>query len=140
MNIVIFMGRLTGDPEIRHTQEGKAVAGFSLAVDRRYKKEGNPAADFFRCSAFGNLAEFCEKYLKKGTKILLKGRIENNNYTDRQGVKRYDFRVTAEEIEFCEKKADTDPRQGAPKEEPQPEPKTDADGFMNDYDEELPFN
>ena len=135
MNTVIFMGRLTKDPDVRTTQSGTQVASFSLAVDRRFKTDGGPSADFFNCAAFGKLAEFVEKYLKKGTKILLKGRIENNNYTDRQGVKRYDFRVTAESIEFCEKRGEEEP-----KPEPKPEPQTDEDGFMSGYDEELPFN
>lgn len=135
MNLVIFMGRLTADPEIRHSQEGKAIATFSLAVDRRFKRDGDPEADFFRVTAFGKIGEFVEKYLKKGTKILLRGQMQNNNYTDRQGVKRYDFRVIADSIEFCEKR-----EEGKPKPEPKPEPQTDEDGFMSGYDEELPFN
>ena len=80
MNKAIMMGRLTRDPEIRYTNGGKTIAKFSLAVDRRFKQEGQPEADFFNCVTFGKQAEFVEKYLHKGTKILIAGQVQNNNY------------------------------------------------------------
>lgn len=135
MNTVIFMGRLTADPDIRSTRDGKPVGAFSIAVDRRFRRDGDPEADFFRCTAFGKLAEFVEKYLKKGTKIVLRGTIQNNNYTDRQGVKRYDTQVIADSIEFAESKKSEEPARK--------EPEPDKDGFVyceNGLDEELPFN
>lgn len=75
MNIVILMGRLTADPEMRYTQSGSPVANFTLAVQRNYKKDGNPAADYISCSVYmKSMAEFCEKYLRRGTKIIAKGK------------------------------------------------------------------
>lgn len=164
MNTVILMGRLTKDPEIRYSQgeNQTAIAGFSVAVDRRFKREGGPEADFFDCSAFGRSAEFVEKYLKKGTKIVLQGRIENNNYTNREGQKVYGVRIVAENIEFAESKAASErnaansgsssssapassskgsKKASAPAPAPAPAPSID-DGFMNipdGIDEELPF-
>lgn len=134
MNKLILMGRLTRDPEIRWTaeQESKAIGRFSLAVDRRNKREGQPDADFFNCTVFGKQAEFAEKYLKKGTKILIIGELRNDNYTDKDGKQQYSVQVIVNEVEFAEsKKSD----QGAA-------PSTDNNGFMNIPDgivEELPF-
>ena len=87
MNKVILMGRLTRDPEVRYSQgaTATAVARFSVAVDRRFKREGEPDADFFNCTCFGKQAEFVEKYLHKGTKVVLTGRIQNDNYTNKEG-------------------------------------------------------
>ena len=104
MNKLILMGRLTKDPEIRYTQESKAIAKFSLAVDRRVKREGQPDADFFQITAFGKLGEFTEKYLKKGVKVLTESTIQNDNYTDESGTTHYGFSIIAESIEFCESK------------------------------------
>ena len=90
MNKVILMGRLTRDPEIRYGGQDNqmAIARFSLAVDRRFKRAGDSAdADFFNCTAFGKQAEFVERYLKQGTKILLSGRVQNDNYTNKEGQK-----------------------------------------------------
>ena len=100
------MGRLTKDPEIRVTEAGKSVARYSLAVDRRYK-EGEVTADFFNCVSFGKQAEFVEKYLKKGTKILLMGRVENDSYTNKEGQKVNTTKIIAEEVEFAESKRET---------------------------------
>lgn len=146
MNKTILMGRLTRDPEIRYSQtdSNMAIARFSLAVDRRYKKQGDETtADFFNCTAFGKQGEFVEKYLKKGTKIVVTGRIQNDNYTNKDGQKVYSVQIMVEEIEFAESKASAQsnegsdggaqPQMGAP----------DADGFMNIPDgigSELPFN
>ena len=106
MNKVILMGRLTRDPEVRYGQGASqtVVGRFSIAVDRRFKRDGDPDADFFDCTTFGKQAEFVEKYLKKGTKIVVSGRIENNNYTDKDGNMRYIVRIVCEEIEFAESK------------------------------------
>lgn len=120
MNQWIVMGRLTRDPEVRYTNgaEPMAIAEFGLAVDRR-TKDAN--ADFFKITAFGKLGEFAEKYLTKGTKILVLARVENNNYIRQDGSKAYGFRFIAESIDFAEAKnhgngqnsgdAGADPRQ-----------------------------
>lgn len=144
MNKVILMGRLTRDPEVRYggNDNQMAIAKFSLAVNRRFKRAGESAdADFLNCTAFGKQAEFVERYLTQGTKILLSGRIENNNYTNREGQKVYGVQIMVDEIEFAESKSsslhpDNDRDQA-------PLPKS-GDGFMNIPDgvddEDLPFN
>ena len=106
MNKVILMGRLVRDPDIRYSngENAMAVARFTLAVDRRFKREGEPDADFFNCTAFGKQAEFVERYLHKGTKIVLSGRIQNDNYTNKDGQMVYSVRVMVDEIEFAESK------------------------------------
>lgn len=106
MNVFVFMGRLTKDPAVRYTQDGKAIADFSLAVDRFGGKE----ADFFRVVTFGKQAEFAEKYLHKGTKIVTSGRVENDNYTNKDGQKVFGMRFIASQIEFAEgKKTEGEP-------------------------------
>lgn len=107
MNKVIMMGRLTKDPEVKQVND-TTIGRFSLAVDRRYKKEGEATADFFDCTAFGKLAEFVGKYLKKGTKIVLEGEVQNNNYTNKDGQKVYGTRIIASSIEFAESKGKTE--------------------------------
>ena len=106
MNKVIEIGRLTKDPEITTSTSGTTFARFSIAVDRRFKKEGEPDADFFNCTAFGKTAEFIEKWIKKGIKVAIIGRLQNNNYTNKEGQKVYDIRIMVEEIEFAESKKD----------------------------------
>jgi len=137
MNKVILMGRLTRDPEITSTAAGSTFARFSLAVDRRFKREGEPTADFFNCTTFGKNAEFIERYVKKGTKLVVSGRLENNNYTNKQGEKVYENRVIVEEVEFAESK-------NAASEAEKEEPKEAAqDTFLNVPEglvEELPFS
>lgn len=127
MNKVIFMGRLTADPE-RKTSGDTTLARFNLAVDRRGGKE----ADFFSCTAFGKTAEIVCNHLLKGSKILLEGRVQNNNYTDREGRKVYGTQIIADSIEFADSKKKDEPKE------------TPNDGFMqlpdNVDDEELPFN
>lgn len=129
------MGRCTKDPEIRYGgANNTAVAKFSLAVDRRIKKEGEQAADFISCAAFGKTAEFLEKYGKKGTKFVIEGRIQTGSYTNKDGNKVYTTDVVVENVEFAESKKS---------ENGNPEPQPDDDGFMNipdGIDEELPFN
>lgn len=129
------MGRLTKDPEVRYTQgsDPKCVARFTLAVDRRFKKD---EADFIQCAAWGKTGEFAEKYLKKGTKVALSGRIQTGSYTKQDGTKVYTTEVIAEQLEFTETKKDAPaakPAQSAPQQ---------SGGFMaipDDIREELPF-
>ena len=104
MNKVIMIGRLTRDPEVSSSASGTAFARFSIAVDRRFKREGEPDADFFNCTSFGKQAEFVERYLKKGTKVVVSGRIQNDNYTNKEGQNVYSVRIMVEEIEFAESK------------------------------------
>ena len=138
MNKVILMGRLTRDPDVRWTQgpEQSAVARYTLAVDRRFQKEGGATADFIGCVAFGRQAEFAEKYLRQGTKIAITGRIQTGSYTNREGRKIYTTDVVVEEQEFAESKNAERPReQGAT-------PQADMDGFMtipDGVDEDIPF-
>jgi single-strand DNA-binding protein len=134
MNKVALIGRLTRDPEIRHNQD-KLVGHFTLAVDRRYKKDGSEqTADFITCVAFGKTAEFLEKYVHKGTKLVVCGRIQTGSYTNKDGNKVYTTDVVAEECEFAESKATASQQQQKPQE--------DENGFMNvpeGTDDEFPF-
>jgi single-strand DNA-binding protein len=135
MNKVIMMGRLTRDPEVRYSSEGNAVSKFSLAVDRRYKREGQPDADFFNCVAFGKTAEFTEKYLKKGTKVVLDGELQNNNYTNKDGQKVYGMQIVVNSLEFAESKSSSNSDRESTQQ-------VDSNDFMNVPDvaeEELPF-
>lgn len=102
MNKVILIGRLTKDPEIR-TSGNYTIASFSLAVDRKYKREGEAEADFFNCTAFNKTAEFAEKYCKKGTKMVVEGRVQNDNY-EKDGVKHYGVKIMVDSLEFAESK------------------------------------
>ena len=103
MNRVILIGRLTKDPEIR-TSGNYTIASFSLAVDRKFKREGEAEADFFNCTAFNKTAEFVEKYCKKGTKMVVEGRIQNDNY-EKDGVKHYGVKIMVDSLEFAESKS-----------------------------------
>ena len=106
MNKVILMGRLTRDPEVRvSTGERQTTIGrFSIAVDRRFKREGQPEADFFNCTTFGKQAEFVERYLHKGTKVVVVGSVQNDNYTNKDGQQVYSVQIMVDEIEFAESK------------------------------------
>lgn len=105
MNKCIFMGRLTKDPEVRYGgQNNTCIASFSLAVDRRFKRDGQPDADFFDFTAFGKTGEFVEKYLHKGTKVVVDSEAQNNNYEDKNGNKQYRIRYMVNSIEFAESK------------------------------------
>jgi single-strand DNA-binding protein len=144
MNKVILMGRLTADPDVRYSQgdNSMAIARYTLAVDRRYKREGEPTADFIRCVAFSKSAEFAEKYLRKGTKICICGRIQTGSYTNRDGQKVYTTDIVVEEHDFAESK-NSGSGESARNTQPAPEPSTGNDGFMyipDGIDEELPFN
>ncbi len=144
MNKVILMGRLTRDPEMRYSggENSTAVARYTLAVDRRYKREGETGADFISCVAFGRSAEFAEKYFHQGLKVVITGRIQTGSYTNRDGNKVYTTDVVVEDQEFTESKAAAQRnREESSQEQPEPMP-VDADGFMNipdGIDEELPF-
>ena len=141
MHKVVLMGRLARDPEIRYSQGANsiAIARYTLAVDRRFKREGEPTADFINCLAFKGSAEFAEKYFKQGMRVTISGRIQTGSYTNRDGQKVYTTEVVVEEQEFAESKRE---QNGQPT--PTPAPTYDAgDGFMNipdGIDEELPFN
>lgn len=136
MNKVILMGRLTRDADMRVSGELN-IAKFSLAVDRRYQKGGEKETDFFNCTAFGKQAEFVDKYLKQGTKVLVTGRVQNDNYTNKEGQKVYSVQIIVEEIEFAESKnAESKPAD-------KPAEDNGEGGWMNipdGIDEELPFN
>lgn len=125
-NKLFMTGRLTKEPEIRYTNDGKAIARFSLAVDRNYK---DAPTDFFNMVCFDKTAEFVEKYLKKGAKILVEGKLQNNNY-EKDGKKVYSDQIIADRVEFCESK------------NTQSNTHTDNDGFQvmeGVTDEQLPF-
>lgn len=105
MNKWIASGRLTRDPEVRYGgANNTAIARFSLAVDRKYKKDNQPTADFFNCVAFGKTGEFVDKYFKKGTKIVVEGEMQNDNYKDKDGLMHYGTSVVIGSIEFAESK------------------------------------
>lgn len=138
MNKVMLVGRLTADPELKDTANS-SYCRFNVAVDRRYKQDGGPDADFPSCVAWGKTAEFVNKYFHKGMKIGIEGRIQTGSYTNRDGQKVYTTDVVAENVEFVEsKKAQGQGGKGQP-----PAPKTDDGGWMNveeDGPDELPFN
>ena len=144
MNKVILMGRLTRDPEVRYSQgdNSMAIARYSLAVDRKYKRDGDEqTADFINCVAFGKSGEFAEKYLHKGTKVVVVGRIQTGSFTNKDGQKVYTTDVVVEEHEFAESKNNGN---GTGTSNTSSNSNTSAsDGFMNipdGIDEELPFN
>ena len=146
MNKVILMGRLTRDPEVRYSQgeQATAIARYTIAVDRRFRRDGDQqTADFIGCVAFGRLGEFAEKYLRKGTKVLVTGRIQTGSYTKQDGQKVYTTDVVVEECEFAESKGQGDNAGGfTPSDRPSPSSAA-GDGFMNipdGIDEELTFN
>ena len=151
MNKVILMGRLTRDPEVRYSagENALAIARYTLAVDRRFRRDGEASGDFFFCVCFGRTAECAEKFFRQGLKIAVTGRIQTGSYTNREGQKVYTTEVVVEEQEFAESKSASDnyaashPQNSAPAPSmPSPSAAT-AEGFMNipdGIDEELPFN
>lgn len=142
MNKVSLTGRLTRDPDVRYSQGEKpvAIARFTLAVNRRFHKEGEQQADFISCVCFGKIAEMVEKYFRQGMKMDLTGRIQTGSYTNKDGVKVFTTDVFVEELEFGESKKAV----GGGSTEPKPQaPSPNQDGFMDIPDginEELPFN
>lgn len=144
MNKVILMGRLVRDPEVRYSQGEKsiAVARYSLAVPRKFKRDGEPDCDFINCVAFGKNGEFAERYLQKGIKIAVVGRIQTGSYTHKDaGIKINTFDVVVEEHEFCESKSSSGGNANSSYAGQYAE--NAGDGFMNipdGIDKELPFN
>lgn len=135
MNKLILMGRLTRDPELTYSKEDtpRAIAKYTIAVDRRFKKNKDDV-DFFNCVSFGAQAEFVDRYMKLGVRILVTGRIQSNNYTNNDGVKIYGMQVLVEEVEFADGKAP---------ENNKVEENSSDDGFVNvptNPDQNLPFN
>lgn len=145
MNKVILMGRLTRDPDIRYSQGDNqmAIARYTLAVDRRFKKDREDNADFIACVSFGKTAEFAEKYLRQGTKIVIEGRIQTGSYTNKDGQKVYTTDVVVENTEFAESKASSNSGGNQMFNKPDPTSAMGSD-FMNIpdgvEDEGLPFN
>jgi single-strand binding protein len=142
VNKVILIGRFVRDPEIRYTTNDRCCANFSIAVDRKYKQEGQQDADFPRVIAWGKTAEFIEKYFRQGMKIVIEGRIQTGKYTNKEGQTVYTTDVVAESVEFAESKsAASNGNNSKPAES---KPKIDEDGWMSipdDVDDEgLPFN
>ncbi|MDD6169333.1 MAG: single-stranded DNA-binding protein [Lachnospiraceae bacterium] len=152
MNKVILMGRLTRDPEVRYTQGDNqmAIARYTLAVDRRFNRSGDEnTADFIPCVAFGKSGEFAERYFRKGTKVVVTGRIQTGSYTNKDGVKVYTTDVVVEDQEFAESKnsnnnsGDNYGNNFGGGNNQSAAPMAADDGFMNipdGIDEELPFN
>ena len=132
MNKVFLIGRMTKDADVRYTQgdNSMAVARYSLAVDRVGAKDGQPSADFISCVAFGKNAEFVEKYLKKGMKIAIEGRIQTGSYTNKDGNKVYTTDIVVEHHEFCESKGSD---QGTTSKE-------FTSMIPENIDDEIPFN
>ena len=138
MNKVILVGRLTRDPEVRYSQgdHATAFARYTVAVDRRFKRDGEPTADFIPCVVFGRSAEFAEKYFRQGMRVSISGRIQTGSYTNKDGVKVYTTEVIVEEQEFAESRAESDASKANQRADV-------GDGFSNipdGIDEELPFN
>lgn len=139
MNKVLLMGRLTRDPDVRYSQgaNATAVARYTLAVDRRFKRENEQSADFINCVAFGKSAEFAEKYFRQGMRVTVCGRIQTGSYTNRDGVKVYTTDVVVEEQEFAESKSNGNQNSSGST------PVIGGDGFANipdGIDEEVPFS
>ena len=147
MNKVILMGRLTRDPEVRYSagENALAIARYTLAVDRRFRRDGEATADFISCVSFGRTAEFAEKYFRQGMRVLVAGRIQTGSYTNKDGQRVYTTDVVAENVEFAESKNASGGGDNSgfnPSDRPSPSSAA-GDGFMNipdGIDEELPFN
>ena len=139
MNNVQLVGRLTRDPDVRYTNGGSSIARLTVAVDRRFRSEGGPTADFPNVIAFGKTAEFIERYFRQGQRIGITGRIQTGSYTKEDGTKVYTTDVVAENVEFVESKgSQADQAVDAP----EPRPSAVGDGFVDvpaGVDEELPF-
>ena len=137
MNSFIASGRLTKDPDVRYSQDKKAVASFTIAIPKSYVRDGVRGADYMNCVAFGKNAEFVDKYIKKGVKVLIRGRMEQDDYTNKDGQKVYGWKCTIDEIDFGESKKDS-----GNAEPEQKEPEKDENGFMNIPDnlDDMPFN
>lgn len=150
MNNVVLMGRLTRDPEVRYSQGENpiAIARYTIAVDRRFKREGQPEADFISCISVGKAGEFVEKYFRQGMRVCVQGSIQTGSYTNKEGQKVYTTDVYTENVEFAQSRnegnAPVSGAKAASNPAPAPAPQATAgDGFMNipdGIDCELPFN
>lgn len=150
MNSVVLMGRLTRDPEVRYSQGEKPVAyaRYTCAVDSRFKREGQPEADFINCVTIGKDAEFVEKYFRQGMRVCIHGSIQTGSYTNRDGQKVYTTEVYTDHVEFAQSKSEGNAPATGSKAASNPAPAsapkaTASDGFMNipdGIDCELPFN
>ena len=140
MNKVILMGRLTRDPEVRYSagESGTAIARYTLAVDRRFKRDGEATADFISCVSFGRTAEFAEKYFRQGLKIIVSGRIQTGSYTNNSGQKVYTTDVVVEEQEFAEGKNSS--QQGAGQSQPQPQGASQSQPQSQSYGQQGGYN
>ena len=140
MNKVILMGRLTRDPEVRYSagESGTAIARYTLAVDRRFKRDGEATADFISCVSFGRTAEFAEKYFRQGLKIIVSGRIQTGSYTNNSGQKVYTTDVVVEEQEFAEGKNSS--QQGAGQSQPQPQGASQSQPQSQGYGQQGGYN
>ena len=141
MNKVVLVGRLARDPEVRYSEGENAtcIARYTIAVDRRFKRDGEASADFINCVVFGKNGEFAEKYFTKGMRIAISGRIQTGSYTNKDGVKVYTTDIVVEEQEFAQSKSENDSSSATS----QVAQNRNNDGFMNipdGIDEELPFN
>lgn len=134
LNKAILQGRLTATPELKHTEKGNLVTSFTLAVDRDYKQEGGPTADFINCVAWGKSAEFITKYFVKGQQMIAEGSIQIRTYNDKQGVTKYITEVNVSGVKFC------GPKQQAGQPAEADEPSNSQQGFTEvDNDDDLPF-
>ena len=150
MNKVVLVGRLTRDPEVRYSQgdSATAVARYTLAVDRRFRRDDEPTADFISCVVFGRSAEFAEKYFRQGMRVSISGHIQTGSYMNKDGVKVYTTTVVVEEQEFAESRAENATNRGvyhqsAPNQDISTATNDTGDGFMSipdGIDEELPFH
>lgn len=146
MNKCVFIGRISKDIDVRNSQgeNSTTIARFSIAVDRKFKKEGEATADFINCIAFGKQAEFCEKWLNKGSKIAITSHVQCGSYTNKDGIKVYTTDFVIEEIEFAESKGNSGSTSAPSSKGDQKNGKPNEDGFMNIPDglddEELPFS
>lgn len=147
MNKVILMGRLTKDPEVRYSQSAQplAIARYTLAVNRRFKREGEPDADFINIVSFGKAGEFAERFFKKGQQVSIVGRLQIRTYDDPDGNRKWITEVVAEEQHFAESKANFEQRMAAEPSTPAPTPppsNNKADGFVpidESFEDDLPF-
>jgi len=143
MNKAVMVGRLTRAPEVRYSQgeNATAIGRYTVAVDRKFKRDGDPTADFIPCVVFGRSAEFAEKYFRQGMRVAVSGRIQTGSYTNKDGIKVYTTELMVEDQEFAESKSETSNSGGKGQSDFQSLPP--GDGFMNipdGFDEELPFN
>ena len=137
MNRVILIGRLTKDPEIRTTNNGQSICRFTMAVDRRFKREGQATADFINIVSFGKQAEIIAQYFKKGNRIAIEGRSQTGSYTTNDGAKRYTTDVVLDNFDFIESKQRS--KQGENKQPEEDIIDSDDDFEVTAYDDDLPF-